>query len=340
MSLRQALLDNWQYRPWIHRTILALLAGAIGVGWAVGRRLKTARANEEKLTTLTTLAMEPGAEQRSLIMQQIGNYRVVSLLGKGGMAEVYTAVPADTLAMSAAVAVKVMNRELRDDPSWMERFLREIGLCGQLVHPGIVELISHGEHQDGRFYMVMELIDGQELRKLLPELHGQWERIGEVLSQLMQAVDYAHQRGIYHRDLKPENIMITTHGRVKVMDFGLGRAVDSQTLTAKGAAMGTPRYIAPEAVAGEGADDRADQYSLGVIAYEMIVGRLPFEGDEVLYLLYSHAHLPPPPPSEVAGLPRRIDDVLLKMLSKLPRDRYRSVEEARTELLGALATLP
>lgn len=338
-NFSQYLLDTLKYRRgFVAGALLVTVAGgAAAVGHA--RRSRTIRKREDDLRILTmSLPDGQSSEQRSLILQQVGGYRVLSLLGRGGMAEVYTAVPSDSLELKNAVAIKVMNRELRDDPHEMERFRRETTLCGELVHPGIVELIASGE-QDGRFYMVMELVEGQELRKLLPELKGNWKRIGGILSQLFQAVDYAHTRGIAHRDLKPENVMITSQERVKVMDFGLGRAVDSKTLTQVGATLGTPRYIAPEAVSGAYADDRADQYSLGVMAFEMIVGRLPFDGDDILYLLYSHANLAPPSPSELANLPKAIDEVLLKMLSKDPRHRFRSVEEARVELLAAMETL-
>ncbi len=331
----QRLWDQLRYRPWL----LLLALGPLGAA-AYGRRQSRLRQEqEEQFKTLVDSGADPEQERRSLILQQIGEYRVVSLLGKGGMAEVYTAVPADTLDMSAAVAVKVMNQEMREQPDWVARFEREIVVSQQLVHPGIVEVRDWGWHGE-RLYLIMELIEGRELRKLLPELKGDWGRLGDILSQLFLAVDYAHHRGIYHRDLKPENIMVSKAERVKVMDFGLARAVDSSTLTQAGSAMGTPRYIAPEAVSGSTADDRADQYSLGVIAYEMIAGQAPFESDEILYLLYAHAHLPPPPPSTVvADLPQAVDDVLLKMLSKDPRDRYRDVEEARVELLGSLKGL-
>jgi serine/threonine protein kinase len=314
-----------------------LLAG-LGVAGVLGFfKFRAWKANQAELVTLANAgATLSGSGQRSLILQQIGNYRVLSMLGEGGMAEVYSAVPIETMDIKAAVAIKVINKESREKGASMDRFQREIEVSQGLNHPGIVEVKEWGWHGD-RLYLAMELVEGQELRELLPDIRRDWGKIGDILSQLMVAVNFAHQQGVYHRDLKPENVMITSDGKVKVMDFGLAKTIDSKTLTKTGTCMGTPKYIAPEAISGKDVDDRADQYTLGVMAYEMIVGQVPFDGDEVFHLLYSHAALPPPPPSMVVeGMPQAIDDVLLRMLSKIPEERYRDVEEARVELLKAL----
>lgn len=326
----QAVKDQVRYRPLVVIFWLVILGG---LPWLVKRTTLWRRRQR----TLEAFVPQDG-EQRSLILENIGKYRVVSPLGQGGMAEVYLAVPNDTLEMDSAVAIKVMNKDLRERSEFAERFEREIVVSQELAHPGIVEVLEWGWHRE-RLYLMMEYVEGRELRSLLPELKGDWLRIQDILSQLMLAVDYAHQRGVAHRDLKPENVMVTKTGRIKVMDFGLARAVDSKTLTLTGVTMGSPKYIAPESVAGESADERADQYSLGVMAYEMIVGRLPFEGDQALQLLYSHIRLEPEPPSKLAELPTGIDDLILRMLRKAPRERFRTVEEARMELLGALREL-
>ena len=330
LSLTQAIKNQLKYRPWLVLFWLTLLGT---LPWLTKRFLLWRKRQH----TLESFVSKEG-EQRSLILENIGQYRVVSLLGQGGMAEVYLALPNDTLDMKSAVAIKVMNRDFRDRPDFIERFEREIVVSQELAHPGIVEVLDWGWHHD-RLYLAMEYVEGKELRELLPELRKDWKRTRDILSQLMTAVDYAHQRGVAHRDLKPENVMVTQNGRVKVMDFGLARAVDSKTLTQTGMAMGTPKYIAPESAAGKGADDRADQYTLGVMAYEMVVGRLPFEGDQVLQLLYSHANQEPEAPSKLAELPTSVDEVILRMLKKDPRERYRTVEEAKMELLGALQEL-
>ncbi len=331
LTMSQAAKDQLWYHPWRNGLLLALIillpmGGAQFVRW------------RRRTLTLESYVPTEGAENRSLIRERIGEYRVVSPLGQGGMADVYLAVPNKTLEMTAAVAIKVINRDLRADPSFVSRFEREITVSSELAHPGIVEVRDWGWHND-RLYLAMEYIEGQELRKALPGLRGDWKRVVDLLSQLMLAVDYAHQRGVYHRDLKPENVMVTESDRIKVMDFGLARAVDSKTLTQIGQTMGSPKYISPESVAGKGADDRADQYSLGVMVYEIVTGRLPFDSDEVLFLLYSHANVQPEPPSSIADLPKEIDDVILRMLKKDPRERYKTVEEARVELLEVLGNL-
>lgn len=326
LSVRQALLDWLTYR-WHY------LLAATGLLLAVGRGVRQQRRLSRKQHVLESLVQPGEGESRSLVRQQVGGYRVLSHLGGGGMADVYLGVPKDSLDSGSTVAIKVINSELRDQPEFVERFQREIVVSQGLAHPGIVEVREWGWHGD-RLYLAMELVEGQQLRKLLPALVGDRERSLDVLSQLMKAVDYAHQRGVYHRDLKPENVMITSAGQVKVMDFGLARAVDSRTLTLPGTTMGSPKYIAPEMISGEGGDDRADQYALGVMAYEMLTGQLPFVSDEVLFLLYSHATLDPPAP----GLGQQVDEVLLRMLRKVPRERYRDVEEARMALLASLGS--
>ena len=332
LTLGQTFRDQLRYRLpfWMGLGGLAALLAL------AGRQLMKARRRQVILESFQPTE----GEHASLIMEKVGDYRVVSTLGQGGMAEVYLAVPNGSLDMSQAVAIKVMSRWLRDRPDLVERFEREIQLSGQLVHPGIVEMRDWGWAGE-RLYLVMEYIEGTELRKLLPDLKGDRQRIADLLSQLMQAVDFAHRRGVAHRDLKPENVMITTSGRVKVMDFGLARAVDSKTLTDVGAALGTPKYIAPETISGFGAGAAADQYTLGVVAFELLAGRAPFEGDAVPFLLYSHSNLDPPAPCSLnPDLPRRVDAVLARMMAKNPRDRYESVEEARVELLSALESRP
>lgn len=327
----QAAKNLVRYKPAVVLgTIITLLL--LGLGGRVASRRHKRQVFLESFSP-------PVEGSRSLVMETVGGYRVVDSLGEGGMAEVYLAVPNDSLDMEKSVAIKVMAPWLRDRPEFVERFEREIKVCSRLAHPGIVETLDWGWKGE-RLYMVMEHIPGQLLSEKLPELVGDWSRLRETLSQLMQAVDYAHQQGVAHRDLKPENVMLTPDWRVKVMDFGLARAVDSKTLTDFGAALGTPKYIAPESIVGKGADERADQYTLGVMAYEMLVGRLPFLGEAVPMLLYSHGNLEPPKPTSLAPhLPPEVDSVLSRMMAKAPRDRYRTVEEARVALLAALEPL-
>jgi tRNA A-37 threonylcarbamoyl transferase component Bud32 len=324
--------DLWRYRRGQALGLVALLVASLA-GLVKARSFFR---EHTKRKALVDQYVPKEGEVRSMIMGKIGSYRVLSPLGQGGMAEVYLAVPDHSLEMKDAVAIKVLNRDLRDRDDTRSRFEREIKVSSELVHPGIVEVYESGWNGE-RMYLAMELVEGDELRDALPKLSGDWPRIREILDELMTAVEYAHQRGVAHRDLKPENVRLTLNGKVKVMDFGLARSVDSATLTQAGTTMGTPRYIAPESVAGLGADDRADQYSLGVMAYEIITGRLPFESEEVLYLLYCHATVEPDPPSsKLPGLSPDVDRVVMRMLAKVPNDRYPTVAQARDELLQAL----
>lgn len=330
LSTAWAIRDELSYRRWRVALVVSVLLG----GLYARSRWSSLRKRQDVLESLT--GDGKSGELRSLIMEQVGGYRVISTLGQGGMAEVYQAVPNDTLNKDEAVAIKVLNREMRDRPDLVARFEREVLISEELTHPGIVQVRSWGWHQS-RLYLVMELIEGQELRQLMPRLKGDKERLKNLLSQLMVAVDHAHQRGISHRDLKPENVMVTPGERVKVMDFGLARAMDSRTLTQAGSAMGTPRYIAPETVAGRGGDDLADQYTLGIMAFEMLTGRPPFDSDEVLHLLFCHGNVEPPAPSSLnPAVPASLDQAILRMLEKDPRERFRTVEDARVAVLEAL----
>ena len=316
-----------------------LLSGTLLLGFTATWGLRYVRRQKHQQRLLDSLVDQSQAEVRSMISHQVGSYRILSHLGKGGMADVYLGVPKDSLDSKAAVAIKLINKELRDQTEFVDRFQREIVVSQGLAHPGIVEVLEWGWHGD-RLYLVMELVEGRQLREVLPELTNDTERSMEFLSQLMKAVEYAHQRGVAHRDLKPENVMVTTGDRIKIMDFGLARAVDSRTLTQVGSTLGTPKYMAPEMISASSGDDRADQYALGVMAYEILVGQLPFDSDELLYLLYCHANQEPPRPSSVRpSLPEAVDDVLLRMLRKGPRERFRDVEEARMALLAAVQTI-
>ena len=329
-SLSQTV-KNWMIYRW-----QILLPAAVGLAGLAAWATTNQRRWSKHQRILANLVDETQAASHSMMLHQIGNYRVISHLGKGGMADVYQAVPKDSLDTTAAVAIKVMNRDLRDQAEFVQRFLREIVVSQNLAHPGIVEVIEWGWHGE-RLYLVMEMVEGVQLRKVVPELAADRKRAMNLLAQLMDAVNYAHQRGVAHRDLKPENVMLTKSGRIKVMDFGLARAIDSQTLTQVGSTMGTPKYMAPEMVASASADDRADQYALGIMAYEILTGRLPFDSDEVLYLLYCHANQQPPAPSSVCpDLDEEVDRVLLRMLSKTPRERFRDVEAAKLALQKAL----
>lgn len=224
-------LAVWLQDVWMYRRGLALgLLGLAGLGvWGGGRVVGRLESARKRRTIEQYRTSAPEVPERSLIAQKVGEYQILAPLGEGGMAEVYLGVPSGG-AIEDAVAIKVLNRELRDRSESRARFEREITVSSRLTHPNIVEVRDYGWYGD-RMYLAMERVDGLELRDHLSQLPGDWPRVRSILDQVLTAVDYAHQQGVAHRDLKPGNIKITAGGQVKVMDFGLARAVDSVTLT-------------------------------------------------------------------------------------------------------------
>jgi len=266
----------------------------------------------------------------SLVLTELGGYFLTEVLGSGGMATVYRAVPRACLDESEAVAVKVLNRDSWRDTGFQERFRREVETYRKLHHRHVVQMIGWGEYSNGLTFLVMELIRGRTLADLIPRDGFPPPRAVELLGPVLEGVDWAHQRGIVHRDLKPENIMVSDAGLVKVMDFGLARNWDLKTITQAGTVMGTPAYMAPEQVQGMPCDHRADQYALGVVAFEMVTGHRPFEHREPMALMLAHVSSPVPPP----GGP--LEPVILRMLSKEPEARYPDLLAARDALEAAL----
>ncbi|MEW6284432.1 MAG: protein kinase, partial [Candidatus Eremiobacterota bacterium] len=275
--------------------------------------------------------------QASFVGRTLGGYTLVDELGGGGMARVFRGVPADTLDDDQAVAIKVLHRDYAQDPELQMRFRREVRLCRELNHPHIVRLLDWGE-QDGVTYLVLELVRGKTLRDRLPPHPLTPEEAFDLLDPILDAVSYAHSMGIVHRDLKPENVMLTDSGTVKVMDFGLARRQQSQSnLTRTGATLGTPAYMAPEQARGGRLDPASDQYSLGVLAYEILTAQKPFQGEDPLQVILQHLGEEPPPPSQIRrDLPPGVERAVLRMLAKQPGDRFPDLAAARAALLSAL----
>ncbi|MFN8611360.1 MAG: serine/threonine-protein kinase [Vulcanimicrobiota bacterium] len=272
----------------------------------------------------------------SLTAQTLGQYRLLNILGKGGMATVYKAVPADTLDPSQAVAVKVLRKEIAESSEYMERFRQEARVTSRLNHNHIVRMIDWGVERD-YVYLVVELIEGGDLRARLAGQPLPLDEVWNALQPICQAVAFAHSRGVVHRDLKPENLLITASGIIKVGDFGLARTEDQERLTATGTALGTPAYMAPEQIQGCDPQPSMDQYALGVIAYELVTGRLPFSASDPVQLIFKTISEPPTPPSHYARISDRLEKVLLRMLEKKPEARFASVSEAAIALEAALA---
>ncbi|MDX3238392.1 Stk1 family PASTA domain-containing Ser/Thr kinase [Streptomyces sp. ME03-5709C] len=273
-----------------------------------------------------------------------GRYELGSVLGRGGMAEVYIAH--DT-RLGRTVAVKTLRVDLARDPSFQARFRREAQSAASLNHPSIVAVYDTGEdYVDGVSipYIVMEYVDGSTLRellhsgrKLLPE------RALEMTTGILQALEYSHRAGIVHRDIKPANVMLTRNGQVKVMDFGIARAMgdSGMTMTQTAAVIGTAQYLSPEQAKGETVDARSDLYSTGCLLYELLTVRPPFVGDSPVAVAYQHVREEPQPPSvydpEVSPA---MDAIVLKALTKDPNYRYQSADEMRADIEACLDGQP
>jgi DNA-binding SARP family transcriptional activator len=252
-------------------------------------------------------------------------YRIESELGRGGMGLVYSAH--DTL-LDRTVAIKIL-RETGGGTEGRARLLREAQAVARLDHPHIVPVYDAGEINSTPF-IVMQLVEGKNLRESNPLPLPQ---IITLASQLCDALDHAHRRGIVHRDVKPENIVVTPEGTVKLMDFGLAYSQSAARLTQEGTVMGTLAYLAPEQILGEGIDGRTDLYALGVILYELTTGRLPFTGEDMLSLISQHLHSPVEPPrAHRVDIPPSLDSLIVSLLSKQPADRPASAEVVRAVL--------
>jgi predicted Ser/Thr protein kinase len=265
----------------------------------------------------------------------VDRYEVGRLLGAGGMAEVYEG--RDRL-LARRVAIKVLLSQFARDPSFLTRFKREAQSAASLTHPNIVAVYDTGV-QAGTNFIVMEYVEGRTLRDvvrsegpLLPE------RAAEVAAEVCGALAAAHARGIIHRDIKPANIMITTEGMVKVMDFGIARAVTSESITQTAAVVGTAQYISPEQAQATGVDARSDLYSLGVCLYELLSGRVPFQGNTPVAIAYQHVRDTPPPLRQFnPDVPPDLEAVTMKAMAKNPDNRYQTAAEMRDDLLRVRA---
>ena len=270
-----------------------------------------------------------------------GRYEVRSLIGRGGMAEVHLGF--DT-RLSRVVAIKMLRRDLALDSIFQARFRREAQSAASLNHPNIVAVYDTGEEiiEDATNrsiavpYIVMEYVEGHTVKDLISD--GTAVPINEaieIVSGVLSALQYSHANHLVHRDIKPGNIMLTPEGKVKVMDFGIARALtDSQaTMTQTNAVVGTAQYLSPEQARGETVDERSDLYSTGVVLFELLTGRPPFKGDSAVAVAYQHVEqIPPTPSSILSDIPDSLDRVVLKALAKNRDDRYRSAAEMLSDL--------
>lgn len=266
--------------------------------------------------------------------ESIGRFKILEVLGRGGMGEVYKAIDP---TLQRTVAVKTVRPDI-DRPEYLERMMREAQACARLSHPNIVTVYEAGQI-DGLVYIVMEYLQGQNLADLLEKESLPFERRVVIVTKVLEALQHAHGLDVVHRDIKPSNIHVCSDGTIKLMDFGLARVLVADTLTASGNVLGTPHYASPEQLKGEPIDCRTDIYSTGVMAYEMFSGRRPFEpdNDSATSLILKVIQQPAEPMN--TGISRMLPDIeviVQRAMAKQPAERFQTADEMRLALINFL----
>ena len=285
----------------------------------------------------TATATKSGAPDPLIGRVIADRFRVLSLIARGGMGKVYKA---EQLPLGRACAVKVLNPNYNGDadPEFHRRFYREASITSKITHPNSVTIFDYGKTDDDIYYMAMELLDGQTLHQALREAGTMHEdRVGRIAQQICRALREAHTHDVIHRDLKPANIFLSKHGDdedyVKVLDFGLVKHLSErpeEQLTQTGLFMGSPKYMAPEQIQGGHVDARTDVYSLGIMMYEMLAGKVPFERPTSVNILMAHVGEPPPPMREVNPnlvCSPNFEELVMRCIAKDPAERYTTMDE-------------
>src|SRR6478672_11569184 len=274
-----------------------------------------------------------------------GRYQVGELLGYGGMAEVHRG---RDLRLGRDVAIKMLRTDLARDDTFQLRFRREAQNAASLNHPAIVAVYDTGEERaatgESLPYIVMEFVNGRTLKEVLAaEGRLMPRRALEITAEISAALEFSHRHSIIHRDIKPGNVMLTQTGQIKVMDFGIARALASgaSTMTQTSAVIGTAQYLSPEQARGESVDGRSDVYATGCVLFELLCGHPPFVGDSPVSVAYQHVREEPKAPSlSNRDVSPAVDSIVLKALAKNPLNRYQSAAEMRADLLRAAAGRP
>ena len=267
--------------------------------------------------------------------QKINNrYEIVKAIGEGGMANVYLA---HDLILNRDVAVKVLRGDLANDEKFVRRFQREALASSSLSHPNIVEMYDVGE-DNGTYYIVMEYVDGKTLKQLIKKRGAlTLSECIDIMLQLTDGVEHAHESYIIHRDLKPQNIMIQDNGEIKITDFGIAMALNNTQLTQTNSVMGSVHYLPPEQASGKGSTVKSDVYSMGILFYELLTGKLPFRGDNAVEIALKQIKDEIPSVKETnPAIPQSIENIVMKATAKNPRNRYASSKEMHEDLLTAL----
>jgi eukaryotic-like serine/threonine-protein kinase len=258
-----------------------------------------------------------------------GRYRIIRKLGSGGMANVYLA---EDQELGRRVAIKILNERHANDEQFVERFRREAKNAAGLSHPNIVSIYDRGE-AEGTYYIAMEFLDGRSLKELINARGPAPVHVAiDYARKILDALRFAHRNGIVHRDIKPHNVIVDAEGRVKVTDFGIARAGTSQ-MTEVGSIIGTAQYLSPEQAKGAPVDQTSDLYSVGIVLYELLTGKVPFTGDSSVEIAMKHISATPAPPSSLRpDIPEDLDLIVLRALAKTPEERYPSAEEMDKDL--------
>src|SRR5512147_1328424 len=262
----------------------------------------------------------------SLEGQTLGQYRVIEQMGSGGMATVYKAYHP---RLDRYVAIKMLHEAFQEDKNFLARFQREARIVAKLEHPHIVPVFDFSE-ASGQPYLVMRFIEGETLKARLSKGDLTLDEVRRVIKPVAEALAYAHGQGVLHRDVKPSNILLTPEGGVYLADFGLARIAQAgESTLSQDSLLGTPQYISPEQAQGQSdLDARTDVYSLGVVVYELLLGRVPFQADTPYAVIHDHIYAPLPLPRSIKpDFPEPLERVLLKALTKDRADRYASVGE-------------